>query len=105
MINLLNENGGKEHSSKILFESAIEEQKRVKGEAASKNSGQTLFQKIQGSSSALAQGMSALRERGDRLASVGDEAVNIHSDAYDYAQIAKQMKEKTKAKSKLFGLI
>lgn len=105
MVNLLNENGGKEHSSKILFESAIEEQKRIKGEAASRNVGQTLFQKLQGSSSALTQGISALRERGDRLASVGDEAVNIHSDACDYAKIASQLKEKTKAKSKLFGLI
>lgn len=102
---MLKKNGGKEHFSQILFESAIEEQKRINGEAASRKIGQTFFRTLQGSSNALAQGMSVLRERGDRLASVGDEAINIHSDAFDYAQIAKQMKEKTKAKSKLLGLI
>jgi hypothetical protein len=49
--------------------------------------------------------MSALRERGERLERVGNNTTNLYMDASDYAQLAKQMKEKSKTKTKFFGLI
>ena len=89
----------------VLFESAVEEQKRMNHEAVSRPRGQKLFIALQESRSELVQGMSAFRERGERLERLGNETANLHMDACDYAQMAKQMNEKNKTKSKFFGLI
>ena len=105
MINLLEQYGGKKQSSMLLFEGAVEEQKRTNREAVSRTRVQKLFTVVQESRSMLVQGMSAFRERGEKLERLGNETANLHMDACDYAQMAKQMKEKNKTKSKFFGLI
>ena len=104
MINLLERSGGKTKVSMVLFKSAIEEQERTKSEPTSRTVGQKLMNKVQETSSAMVQGMSALRERGDRLHRIGKETANLHTDASAFAQLAKEMKEKSKAKSRFFGL-
>jgi hypothetical protein len=105
MINLLEQYGGKKHASMVLFESAVEEQRQIKSETVSRTLGQKLFLKAKDSSSEMVHGMSALRERGERLERVGNNTTNLYMDASDYAQLAKQMKEKSKTKTKFFGLI
>ncbi len=103
MINLLEQRGGKKRSSMVLFESAVEEQKRANHETESRTHGQKLFTVVQESRSVLVQGMSAFRERGERLERLGNATANLHMDACDYAQMAKQIKEKNKSKSIFLG--
>jgi hypothetical protein len=46
----------------------------------------------------MAQGMNALRERGERLQQLEGKTSQLHNDASSYAELAKQMKEKNKKK-------
>ena len=52
----------------------------------------------------MAQGLSAMRERGERLEKLDNKTAQLQSDAQDYASLAKQMKEKNKKKAAFFGM-
>ena len=97
MIQLLEKHGAKRNASEVLFKSAIEEQKKMKNKS-------TPFIKAKDASSAMAQGMNALRERGERLQQLEGKTSQLHNDASSYAELAKQMKEKNKKKAQSCGI-
>lgn len=101
MMTLLERNGGKKHSSVALFESALEELEKIKSKTSSSLS-RKFFSNAK-TSGAVVQGLSALRERGDKLELMGNQTTMLHTNAANYAQLAKQMKDKSKNNSKLFG--
>ena len=102
MMTLLERNGGKKHSSVALFESALEELEKIKSKTSSSLS-RKFFSNAKETSGAVVQGLSALRERGDKLELMGNQTTMLHTNAANYAQLAKQMKDKSKNNSKLFG--
>jgi len=103
MIKLLEQYGAVANSSGVLFASAIEEQKRLK-EQTPKVTNRKAMAKLQGASGALSEAMSALKERGDRIEQLDRKTADLQNDAQNYADMAKQLKEKTKKKSTFFGL-
>ncbi len=102
MINLSEQNGGEKHTCVVLFKSALDEQKRMKNKTVSSSRGQKILSNSKESSGALVQGLLALRERGDKLESMGNKTANLRTDAANFAQLAKEMKEKSKNTTKLF---
>jgi len=103
MIKLLEQYGAIANSSGVLFASANEEQKRLK-EQTPKVTNRKAMAKLQGASGALSEAMSALKERGDRIEQLDRKTADLQNDAQNYAEMAKQLKEKTKKKSTFFGL-
>jgi uncharacterized protein (DUF2252 family) len=103
IIKLLEQYGAVANSSKVLFESAIEEQKRLK-EQTPKTANRKTMAKLQGATGAMSEAMSALKERGDRIEKLDRKTADLQNDAQSYAEMAKQLKEKTKKKSTFFGL-
>jgi predicted transcriptional regulator len=102
MIKLLEQYGAKAISSP-LFESAIEEQKRLK-ERTPKTANRKAMAKAEGASGSMSEAMNALKERGDRIEKLDKRTADLQNDAQNYAEMAKQLKEKTKKKSTFFGL-
>ena len=102
MIKLLEQYGAKTNSSEVLFKSAIEEQKRLKDETPRTTNKKTIGNKLKGASGAMSEAMSALRERGERLEKLDKKTADLHNDAQNYAEMAKQLKEKSKKKSTWF---
>mmetsp|Transcript_11818 Transcript_11818/g.25918 ORF Transcript_11818/g.25918 Transcript_11818/m.25918 type:complete len:98 (-) Transcript_11818:895-1188(-) len=92
------------HTSEVVLNSAIEEQKKMQSEIAPATSGKKAMAKAKEVTSVFSQGMSALRERGERLEKLDNKTAQLQSDASNYAQTAKQLKEKNQKKSKFFGL-
>ena len=103
LIELLESHGGKTNTAEPLFKEAIEEQKRIKSETASASAKKTIA-KAKDAAGAMAQGLSAMRERGERLEKLDNKTAQLQSDAQDYASLAKQMKEKNKKKAAFFGM-
>mmetsp|Transcript_2232 Transcript_2232/g.4061 ORF Transcript_2232/g.4061 Transcript_2232/m.4061 type:complete len:613 (-) Transcript_2232:78-1916(-) len=103
MIKLLEQYGAKANSSGVLFESAIEEQKRLK-ERTPKTANKKTMAKLEGATGAMNEAMSALKERGDRIEKLDRKTADLQNDAQNYAEMAKKLKEKTKKKSTFFGL-
>ena len=97
MIDLLETHGGKKNTAEPLFKAAIEEQKRIK--EAKLTTTQKTVAKAKGAASAMAQGMSALKERGERLEKVDNRTAELGNEAANFADMAKQLKEQTKKKS------
>jgi len=93
MIELLETHGGKKNTSEPLFKAAIEEQKRIK------EAKPLAVAKAKGAASAMAQGMSALKERGERLEKLDNRTAELGNEAANFADMAKQLKEQTKKKS------
>ena len=52
----------------------------------------------------MAQGMSALRERGERLEKLDNTTSNLNNEAANYADMARQLKEKNKEKAGFLGM-
>lgn len=106
MIQLLEHHGGEEHSSEVLFKSAIEEQNELKsGQSQSpKTSGKKMMAKAKKATGAMSDAMSALRERGEKIENLDNKTAQLHSEASNYAEMAKQMKEKNKKKATFFGV-
>ena len=74
------------------------------GKITPKTSGnKTIAQATRGVTSVLSQGMSALRERGEKLEKLDNKTAQLHNDAAKYAEMAKQLKEKNQKKSKFLG--
>ena len=96
MIELLETHGGKKNTAEPLFKAAIEEQKRIK---EAKPTTQKTVAKAKGAASAMAQGMSALKERGERLEKLDNRTAELGNEAANFADMAKQLKEQTKKKS------
>ena len=88
----------KKNKKKVLFKSTVEEEKRITG---LNSLGQKFFSKAHESRGAAAQGITALVERGDKIETIGNKTANLHVSAFQYAQLAKQLKEKNGTKSKL----
>lgn len=103
MIRLLKGFGATTSSSEVLFKSAIEEKNRPKGDE-SKSRGNKLMAKAKRVTGAMTDGMSALRERGEKIEGLDDKTSRLHNKASNYADMAKMMKEKNKKKSKLFRM-
>ena len=102
MISLLEKHGGQKHASEVLFKSAIEEQKQLKD--AKPSSVMKSMGRAKKAAGAMSEAMSALRERGEKLESLDNKTAQLHNDAANYADMAKQLKEKNKKKAKGFGL-
>lgn len=103
MIDLLEQHGAKAHTSDVLFKSAVEEQKMLK-EQTPKSKGKKTMAKAKEAAGAMSQAMSALRERGDKIERLDNKTAQLQSDAQNYAEMAKQMKERNKKKAGMFGL-
>ena len=101
MIQLLEQYGAKTNSSEVLFKSAIEEQKRLKEETP-RTTNRKVVAKLKGASGAMSEAVSALRERGERIEKLDSKTADLQNDAQNYADMAKQLKEKTKKKSQWF---
>lgn len=99
MVQLLERHGGKASASAVLFESAVQELQQTKSEERTIAETQA---KAQDASGAMSEGMSALRERGEKLEKMSHQTVDLQSEAADYASNAKALKQKCKKKS-LFG--
>lgn len=104
MIQLLENHGATTHESEVLFKSAVEEQNQLKSAKSPNTSDKKMMARAKGAVGTMSEAMSALQERGDRLEELGNKTAQLQSGASDYAQMAKQMKEKNKKKSNLFGL-
>ena len=102
MIQLLERHGGKTNASDVLFKSAVEEQKRITSETTSPKT--QAKKTIDKATSAMAQGMSALRERGERLEKLDNTTSNLNNEAANYADMARQLKEKNKKKAGFLGM-
>lgn len=103
MIKLLEQYGAKTNSSEVLFKSAIEEQKRLRlKEETPRTTNRKVVAKLKGASGAMSEAMSALRERGERIEKLDSKTADLQNDAQNYADMAKQLKEKTKKKSQWF---
>lgn len=63
-----------------------------------------MMAKAKEATGAMSDAMSALRERGERLEKLANKTALLHSDASNYAEMAKQMKEKNKKKANFFGI-
>lgn len=101
---LLEQYGAKANRSGVLFESAIEEQKRLKEKTPKSDNRKTMATKAKGATNAMSEAMSALKERGDRIERLDQKSKDLQNDAQNYAEMAKKLKEKTKKKSTFFGL-
>mmetsp|Transcript_50356 Transcript_50356/g.107241 ORF Transcript_50356/g.107241 Transcript_50356/m.107241 type:complete len:616 (+) Transcript_50356:155-2002(+) len=104
MMKLLEQFGGKAHSSGVLFKSAVEEQNEVKSGQYQSRSKQVMA-KAKGATVAMSEAMSALRERGETLDQLDNKSAQIHSNALNYADMAKKMKEKNKKKANSIGMM
>jgi len=105
MIHLLESFGGKTNASDVLFKSAVEEQKRIKSETTSpKTQAKKTIDKAKDAASVISQGMSALRERGERLEKLDNTTSNLNNEAANYADMARQLKEKNKKKAGFLGM-
>ena len=102
MIQLLESHGGKTNASDVLFKSAVEEQKRITSETTSPKI--QAKKTIDKATSAMSQGMSALRERGERLEKMDNATSNLNNEAANYADMARQLKEKNKKKAGFLGM-
>ena len=102
IVELLEQHGAEKHTSKGVFESALEEQKLLKKEQPKTKAGKTMA-KAKGAAGAMGQAMSAMRERGDRLERLDNKTAQLQSEAADYASMAKKLKEQNKKKASLFG--
>lgn len=102
--NLLEHHGAKKHTTaEVLFKSALEEQEKMRSEK-SPTSGAKTVAKAKQAAGAMSHAMSALRERGERLERLDDKTAQLQSDASNYADMAKKMKEKNKKKANRFGM-
>ena len=102
MIKLLEQYGAKANRSGVLFESAIEEQKRLK-EQTPKTAHRKTVAKAEGAKGEMSEAMSALKERGDRIEKLDKKTADLQHDAQNYAEMAKKQKQKTKKKSSICG--
>mmetsp|Transcript_20959 Transcript_20959/g.44040 ORF Transcript_20959/g.44040 Transcript_20959/m.44040 type:complete len:646 (-) Transcript_20959:824-2761(-) len=107
MEKLLKENGGKKNVTEgLLFKTAVEEQKQKK--VAKDSPASTVgnkANKLGGAMSAMSEAMSALRERGEKLERLDNKTAELHSEASNYAEMARKMKEKNRKKAtNMFGL-
>ena len=100
VIQLLEQYGAKTNSSGVLFEAAIEEQKRLKEKSSKAGNRRNI---LSGAKGAMSEAMNALKERGDRIEKLDKKTADLQNDAQNYAEMAKQLKEKTKKKSTLSG--
>ena len=57
-------------------------------------------EKAQAAQSQMAQNMAAMHHRGERIEELGDKAAELQEGAKDYGDMAAQLKEKMKKKSK-----
>mmetsp|Transcript_14754 Transcript_14754/g.31269 ORF Transcript_14754/g.31269 Transcript_14754/m.31269 type:complete len:619 (-) Transcript_14754:64-1920(-) len=103
MSRLLERHGAQKHSSEVLFKSAVAEQNELKSRSPRPRGGKTM-EMAKGATGAIFDAMSALRERGERIEHLDNKAAQLNSDAANYADMAKQMKEKNKQKAKYFGM-
>lgn len=102
---LLEKHGAKKHSSEVLFKSAVEEQNKLRSEqSAPKSAAKKTIGKAKAASGAIGQVMSAMRERGEKLETLDNKTSQLSGDASNYAQMAKQMKEKNKKKATFWGV-
>ena len=102
---LLEKYGAKKHSSDVLFKSAVEEQKKLKSEQQSPNNGgNKVIAKAKEATGAMAQAMNAMRERGEKLERLDNKTAQLQSDASNYAEMARQLKEKNRKKANFLGI-
>lgn len=104
MINLLKGYGGKVNPNLrgMLYDEEHEKQK-LKSNGATKETKDLTTQKANSAVGAMAYAMSAMKERGERLESLDSTTASLQNEAANYADMAKQLKEKAKKKS-IFGL-
>ena len=103
MIKLLEQYGAVTNSSGVLFKGAIEEQSRLKDQTPQTTNHKTMT-KLKGATGAMSEAVSALKERGEKIEKLDKKTADLQNDAQNYAEMAKQLKEKTKKKSSFFGL-
>jgi hypothetical protein len=98
VIRILEQNGATRNSSEELFKSAIEEQKRLKSGSKVASSTKRNI-KTKDASTVNAQAMIVLHERGEKLERLEGKTAHLYTDASSFAEMTKQMKEKTKKKA------
>ena len=96
--------GAKQQSPGVLFKSAIEEQRQLQSGQQSCTAGGKLRAKAKKASGVISDAMSALRMRGETLQGLDSRAAQLHSGTANYAEMAKQIKEKNKQKAKFVGV-
>ena len=106
IIELLESHGAEKHSSDVLFKSAVEEQQRKfkSSEKSPKTGSKKIMAKAKNATGACESMLSALLERGEKLETLDNQTSQLQSDASNYADMAKQLKEKNKKKNARFGL-
>jgi hypothetical protein len=103
VIKLLEQSGATRNLSNQLFKSAIEEQKILKSESKTTSFKKTIT-KTKDAGTTIAQGMNALHERGEKLERLESKTSHLQNDASNFAEMTKQMKEKTKKKAGFYGI-
>jgi ABC-type transporter Mla subunit MlaD len=101
MINLLKSYGGECNMNLQDMYDAQHEKEKLK--SSEKKHATNLTQQTKTATGAISQAMSAMKERGERLEKLDNTTASLQNEATNYADMAKQLKEKTKKKS-LFGL-
>lgn len=101
VMKLLEHNGAKKGASaEALFKDAIDKQMETKTKPTLTTRMLTI---VKAKESTMSEGLSALRERGEKLGHLESKTVHLQADAADYAKMAKQLKEKCKKKANIFG--
>ena len=106
VVKLLETNGAKRGTSvEALFKDAIDEQMKTKTKPTLTTRMLTIVKAkdAKDASTAMSEGLSALRERGEKLGQLESKTAQLQADAADYAKMAKQLKEKSKKKANIFG--
>jgi ABC-type transporter Mla subunit MlaD len=102
MVNLLKSYGGECNMNlQDMFDVQHEKEKLKSSDKT--HMAANLTQQAKTATGAISQAMSAMKERGERLEKLDNTTASLQNEATNYADMAKQLKEKTKKKS-LFGL-
>lgn len=100
-MNLLKGYGGKPSLEGMLYDEEFEEQKSRTSHT--KQPKRTTTQSVNKANDVMADTMAAMKERGEKLEKLDNAAVSLEKETANFADMAKQLKEKTKKKS-IFGL-
>ena len=83
----------------MLYDKEFEEQKSRTSDAKHTN----IAQKVNKATGAMADAMAAMKERGEKLEKLDNTTASLQNETANFADMAKQLKDKTKKKN-IFGL-
>mmetsp|Transcript_9191 Transcript_9191/g.13032 ORF Transcript_9191/g.13032 Transcript_9191/m.13032 type:complete len:126 (+) Transcript_9191:689-1066(+) len=75
-------------------------QKEAKAQAKADAKAKAANDQVKGVQNQMSENMNAMRERGDKLEHLAGQTANLENEAATFADLAKQLKEKTKKQSR-----